>query len=303
MRTAADIMTSKPKTTSTSEVLEDVVRLFLEQGVSSTPVIDISGEMIGMLSELTLVKAYMLHLARMHTGGKIANHTDLLDPVHFVFEDTPMSDVLKEILASPTHRVLVKNKKEKVVGIISPKDLMRALIGQLNPSQNIKEKLKETEEKLRIALEKVQTIEKHLEVYEQTFHETPYMMHAVDKDGKILMANRREHEMLGYNYGELVGKTILDLYAKPMHHEALQGLKKVIETGHHHITYTTLLKKNGTSLRCDISSSAIMSDKGEFISTISVLRPIDSDEMLRILNGIVDDKNGPLAKYLLNKES
>ncbi|MFN9066813.1 MAG: PAS domain S-box protein, partial [Bdellovibrionales bacterium] len=169
------------------------------------------------------------------------------------------------------------------------------------PAQNIKDKLKETEDQLRETLRKVNEIEKYLEVYEKTFHETPYMMHAVNEKGEILMANKREHDMLGYQMGELRGKTIYDIYSKSVHHEATQGLKKVVETGTHQMTYTTLVKKDGSPLRCDIASSAIFGDNGKFISTVSVLRPIDSDELLRILNGIVDDKNGPLARYMIKE--
>jgi hypothetical protein len=54
-------------------------------------------------------------------------------------------------------------------------------------------------------------------------------------------------------------------------------------------------------LRCDIASSAIYNSEGSFISTISVLRPMDPEEMLRTLNGIVNDSNGPLSKYVSNK--
>lgn len=299
MRTAHDIMTPKLKMILSSDSLEDTIKTYLEQGITTSPVMTPQQEPLGMLSELKLTKAYMIHRSKNQGAGKIANHPDLLDPICTVDEDAPLSEVLKEMINTPTHRVLVKNKKGTLVGIISPKDMMRAMIGQANPAQNIKEKLKETEEQLKVTLRKVKEIEKHLEIYEKTFHETPYMMHAVNEKGDILMANKREHDMLGYKMGELSTKTIYDIYAKSVHHEATQGLKKVIETGVHQMTYTTLMKKNGTPLRCDIASSAIFGDDGKFISTISVLRPIDSDELLRILNGIVDEKGGLLSKFLM----
>ena len=90
----------------------------------------------------------------------------------------------------------------------------------------------------------------------------------------------------------------LDIYSQALHPEAVGGLKKVMETGSHHLTYTSLQKKDGSHVCCDIATSALFDEHKKFMSTISVLRPIDSDEMLRILNGIVDDKNGPLARYL-----
>jgi PAS domain S-box-containing protein len=299
MRTAADLMTPNPKMVQSGASLQEVIELFLDQGITSSPVVNPLGEILGVLSELSLVKAYMIHKAKLHKNDRVGHHIDLLDPVAYVNMHAPIIDVLKEMIWAPTHRLLVKGDKEKIVGIISPKDLMRAMIGKVNPAQNLKEKLIETESKLKESLEKLEETEKHLLVYKNVFHEVPYMMHAVDAEGKILMANKREHDVLGYQDGELVGKTIYDLYAKSMHHEAIQGLKRVMEAGHHHMTYTTLLSKTGASIRCDIASSAIRNKHGEFISTISVLRPVDSDEMLRILNGIVNDSSGPLAKYFV----
>ncbi len=298
MRTAADIMTHKPKTIHASDLLSDVMKLFLDQGITSSPVLGNQYEPLGMLSELNLTKAYMLYRSKLQASDKIGHHLELLEPIFSVPEEATLGDVLKEMVNSTTHRLLVKNKSNNIVGIISPKDIMRAMIGQTNVSQNIREKLKETEMLLNETLEKMDKVEKFLEVYEKAFHETPYMMHAVNDQGIVIMANKRHHEMLGYKNGELIGKSIFDIYAKPMHGEAAEGLKKVIKTGHHHVTYTTLLRADGAHLRCDIASSSLHDRNGQFISTISVLRPIDSDEMLRILHGIVDDKNGPLAKYI-----
>ena len=301
MRTATDVMTPNPKMVGSGDCLKDVVALFLDQGITSSPVINPLGEILGILSELSLVKAYMLHKTKLDKSDRVGHHMSLLIPPTFVNTTSTMGEIVKEMILSPTHRLLVRDSKNRTVGIISPKDLMRAMRGEANPSPNIRQKLEETEQQLRHSLKQMKSLEKQLEVYHQAFHEVPYMMHAVDADGKILMANKREHEMLGYKDGELIGKSIFDLYAPSMHDEARRGLKRIIETGHHYITYTTLLRKDGGSVRCDIASSSLQSEKGEFVSTISVLRPVDADELLRILNGIIDDEDGPLTKYANQK--
>ena len=295
---ASDFMTPNPKMIGSGESLLDVIRVFLEEGITSCPIINPLGEILGVLTELGLVKAYMLHQARFKKEDRVGHHIDLLDPVSFVSPESPIIEILTAMIMNPTHRVLVRNRHNKIVGIISPKDLMRATIGVENPAQSMKQRLKQTEALLQASLQEKQSLEQTLEVYQQAFHETPYMMHAVNEKGVILMANKREHEILGYKDGELKNKSMFDLYAKNMHSLAAQGLQEVIEKGHHHITYTTLLSKKGETIRCDISSSAIYDNAGKFLSTISVLRPIDSDEMLRILNGIVDKEGGPLSKYL-----
>lgn len=296
MRTAADLMTPNPKMVGSGESLQDVIKLFLDQGITSSPVINPVGEILGALTELGLVKAYMLHKLKLQKNDRVGHHIDLLDPISYVDIDTPVSETLRAMLASSTHRLLVKSGK-KIVGIISPKDLMRGMLGEANPMQNLREKLKETETQLRESLSTVKNLKENLKVYQRVFHETPYMMHAVDRNGKILMANKREHDALGYNNGELVGKTIFDIYSPAMHKEAQQGLEKIIETGRQNITYTSMIKKDGSTIRCDIISSAIVDSQGKFVSTISALRPIDAEELLRSLHGILSESEGPLSRY------
>ncbi len=290
-------MTPNPKMIGSGESLQDVIQLFLEQGITSCPVMNPLGEVLGVLTELSLVKDYMLHKAKFHKSDKVGHHIELLEPVTYVEQDLPLIEVLRHMIAAPTHRLIVRDAKQKIIGIISPKDLMRAVDGKEHPTQNLRQKLSEAETHLRESLVKINTIEKHLEVYQNVFHETPYIMHAVDIDGKIIMANKREHEMLGYQDGELIGKTIYDLYAESMHEAAARGLKSVAAAGHQNVTYTSLVRKDGTTLRCDIASSSLRDKDGKFLSTISVLRPVDSEELLRILNGVVNAKDSPLSKY------
>lgn len=81
MKTVEDLMTPNPKVILSSQPLTEVVRLFLEKGISSTPVKDSVGEIIGMMT-------------------------------------------------SSTHRILVRDEQLKIIGIISPKDLLRIMLGE-----------------------------------------------------------------------------------------------------------------------------------------------------------------------------
>lgn len=300
MAIAQDLMTSAPKMIQSGDSLQDVIKLFLNLGITSSPVINPLGEILGILTELSLVKCYMLHKAKFHKNDKVGHHIEHLRPVHYINSEASLSDVVREIIASPTNRLLVLNDKKKVVGIISPKDLMRAMLGEVNPSENLRDKLTQAEEKLKSSLEKISDIERHLDVYKKMFHETPYMMHAVDQNGNILMANKRTHDTLGYENGELVGKTMLELYAQQMHGPAEEGLKQLIKDGKPMLAFTTVLKKDGSLLRCDIASTSMRDGNGRFISTISAMRPVDSEDFLKNVTGLVNDKDGPLSKYTQN---
>lgn len=301
MKKASDLMTPNPKMVGSEEPLQEVISLFLSQGITCSPVVTPAGKVLGVLSELALVKAYMLHKAKFTRADKVGHHQELIEPISYVDASAPLVVVLKEMISAPTHRLLVRDQKEKIVGVISPKDLMKAMLGGAAPQKNMKQKLLDTEEQLKESIQKLESLSKRLEVYQQAFHETPYMMHAVDSEGKIIMANKMEHEALGYQDGELIGKSILDIYSSEHHKEALMGLRRVMVTGHHHVTYSTLVKKNGGLLRCDLASSSLSDKDGKFLSTITVLRPVDEDEIMRILTGVVSEE-GPLAEYANTKK-
>jgi PAS domain S-box-containing protein len=301
MRTAIDLMTPNPKMIASGENLHDVVRLFLTLGISTSPVINPMGEILGVLTELALVKAFMLHKAKFHSHDKIGHHIELLAPASYIRTNSSLGEIIKEIINSPTNRLLVKDDRKKIVGIISPKDLMRPMLGETNPSENFKERLHDTEVKLKKSLQELSNIEKNLEVYQRVFQESPYMMHATDAEGLIIMANKREHEVLGYEHNELVGKNILNIYAPAMQQQALQELKKTRLENAPTVLYTTLLNKSGSEIRCDVSTSSIFDASGKFISSISALRPLDTQELIKNLTGIVNDNEGPLATYVQNK--
>lgn len=291
MKYANELMTRNPKMIESSESLHTVVELFLKQGISSSPVISPAGELLGVLTEFSLVKAYMLYKLKFPSNDKIGHHVEMLDQPAFVSTTATLGEVMRELVKSPTRRLLVQDVKNKIVGIISPKDILRVMEGDLTHNVNIRKKLEEAEQKVKELDHKIQDLSKHLNIYQQVFNETPYMVHAVDRVGNIVLANRRVHDVLGYEDQELVGKTIFELYSANMHAEAKRGLERVIEKGFHNIVYTTMKTKDGSSVRVDICSAAIFNNKGEFVSTVSISRPLDSENLLRALNGMIENNS------------
>src|SRR5690606_32795549 len=56
---ARDVMTSNPASVSSQSNVEDVVEFFLQNSFSSAPVLDDSGRVLGQLSELNLMRAFV----------------------------------------------------------------------------------------------------------------------------------------------------------------------------------------------------------------------------------------------------
>ena len=294
-------MTKEVLTIGASDELDEVVKDFVEHGISTIPVLDHMGDVLGLMSELALVSAFIRQSASEEKQARIGHHTDLLaDPV-FVGEETSMAEVVKNLVQSPVKRVLVKNRAEKLVGIISPKDLLTFLVGEGERMKDIRDQLEEANDQLLQMMSKLADIKSVLDQYQKLYENTPIMMHSVDDKGKIIMANRFIHAVLGYEEGELLGKSLADLYSKSCVSEATQGLKWIMDKGYHHNTYTTMIAKDGKRVRVDIASSALRSPSGDFVGTISVSRVIDSDNLLRALHGLLNrEKLGEeeLAQFL-----
>ncbi|MCB0366317.1 MAG: CBS domain-containing protein [Bdellovibrionaceae bacterium] len=293
MKTAKDLMTKDVFTIDAAEELADVVKDFVEHGVSTVPVLDHMGDVLGLMSEMSLVSAFIRQNLGDEKHRRVGHHSEqLADPV-FVVEETPVAEVVKQLIHSPVHRVLVKNKAEKLCGIISPKDLLSFLAGEGDRMKDLRDQLDEANEKLLEMMSELEDVKSVLGQYQKLYENTPIMMHSVDQAGKIIMANKFIHNVLGYDEGEMLGKTLDDLYVKSCLHEARQGLKWIMDKGYHHNTYTSMVGKDGKKVRVDIASSALRSPKGEFIGTISVSRVIDSDNLLRALHGLLNrDKLG-----------
>lgn len=288
MKTAKDIMTTKIRTIQSGDDLKTAMSLFLSNDFHFAPVVSSMGETLGLISELALVKAYLRHHLDPDKNEKINDHKDLIETATYVYEDASLDDVAKALIQSSDHRVLVQSPTtDKLVGIISPRDLLRLLAGEQRNRQSLREELEETKEqalKLAKVLQETLEYKKH---YQNMVESSPNMMHGVDASGKIIVANKKIHDVLGYEPGELIGRDMTELYPKSVHHEAYAGLQKIMETGQHHTTYSSMVTKTGEKIRVDLISSALYRD-GKFLHTLTVARVINSEILLRALHGAMD---------------
>lgn len=278
MKSARSLMTPEPKHIQSGERLLDTIGLFFQNNIHYAPVITPTGEILGLLSEVSLVKAALRHYLDPGKNEKVYAHKDLLDPVVFVQDNDSIDDVVKAIMKSPSKRVLVKDFKDRLCGIISPKDILRFLAGEQHQMIQINDHLKKYEEKTKNLSIKVQTLQDLVHIYREAFDNSPLMMHSLDNRGKIVMANRKIHQELGYEPNELIGKDLRELYPHTMHDLAAQGLESIKRVGFHTTTITQMVKKDGHTFNVDIVSSALKNSEGTFLATISISRPLESSK-------------------------
>lgn len=121
-------MTREPEILLSTVEPEEALKFFMEKRVTSVPVLSPSGGVVGMLTDMIMVKIIIQH-RQTKKVEKIGNYAAQFLPAVFVAKDATMPEIVKGMVQSATQRVLVHDATGKMVGLISPKDLLKILAG------------------------------------------------------------------------------------------------------------------------------------------------------------------------------
>jgi CBS domain-containing protein len=119
--TAQDIMSTKLVTLKVGDTVEDALKALINRKITGLPVVDQKGRMVGVLSDLDLI--------RQLSGGEKTQAFHA--PIQFTKEafslppTAPLETIVKHLLASKFRRIPIVDKKRKLVGIVTRRDLMR----------------------------------------------------------------------------------------------------------------------------------------------------------------------------------
>lgn len=121
---AEDIMNPEPQAIMAYSLLSEAIDIMSENNFSSLPVISSQGHLLGVLSQSDIIQAIQspdcdLEEARVR---EIMNANIFSVKAH-----TLTQEVVQSILENHIHRVLVTDDEEKLLGIISTIDLLKAL--------------------------------------------------------------------------------------------------------------------------------------------------------------------------------
>jgi CBS-domain-containing membrane protein len=151
---AADIMTANPVSISDHASLQELVAVLTERSISGLPVIDAAGRPVGVVTQADVlihdrekceyavpapdVRDWVDLESNPHklrdSGGRImitdpAVVSDIMTPAVFsVSLDTPVRKVIEQLLDMKVHRLFVVDKGGALVGVISPLDVLRAVL-------------------------------------------------------------------------------------------------------------------------------------------------------------------------------
>ena len=147
--TAKDVMSTDVVCVPRDMDLRDLAKMFLEKGFSGAPVVDGSGDLVGVISQTDLLYYHLTRddelvlpsdfyaAARMDgrplpKGFQIEDVNtgtveDVMTPVvHAVGENADVASIAKMMVGKHIHRVIVR-KGRKAIGIISALDVLKAV--------------------------------------------------------------------------------------------------------------------------------------------------------------------------------
>lgn len=137
MRLVSDVMTRKPTAIRQTATVKAALAAMLEMDVRHLPVVNESHELVGMLSDRDLrgLPSGILELDEVLRPGRVdlnARVDDLMSAdVKAVEPDDDLADALELMLEHRISAVPVVSSDQRLLGIVSTSDVLRALHREL----------------------------------------------------------------------------------------------------------------------------------------------------------------------------
>lgn len=277
-------MSAAPITISIYATLELAEKIFAENRFTALPVVDQRESIVGVLTDFILVKLF-LHRASIKSANKsglnLLYFQDKLDPIATIEEDEPITNAFKVMSQSPNHRVFV-TKEGKLSGALSPKDVIPLLAGGEARAPQHSSDMTEAQKRINELLSELESERLQHRNYSSFFDNAPVMMHAVDFNGNLVMANKMLHTMLGYEPNEIIGLPYMELYPYQLRNQVEQSLYLIKTTGYNPLISTMMVKKDKSLLKVEMASM-LRKENGIPVTTISVSRPSELSNILDYL--------------------
>jgi len=259
--------------------LSKVAEFFAQHKLTTVPVVTHEGDIIGVISDFQLLR--LLLRDKAETKKKtVGDYWEELDPVVTIGEEESIVNAFRLMIQSPNHRIYTI-RDGQLTGALSPKDFLLYMAGGRNATAQAIDP--NVQKQIESILKELHDTRKKLSDFQSMFNDSPFLMHSVDMKGKIVAANRMIHFVLGYNEGELVGKTLRQLYPPETYKSALEGLETIASLGFHPLVNAVMVKKDGSIVRVDIATTLKKDSKGSAEATITVGRLSDSYRMVNFL--------------------
>jgi CBS domain-containing protein len=129
---ASDVMVKEVITVTESMPLKDVARMFVEKKITGAPVVNVEGELVGVISETDIIrKTTSIGAWSPNTVGQIMTR-----PAVTVSPDETLQRVCEMMYNRRIHRVVVA-EGPRIKGILTTMDILRAIATNLKGGDNL----------------------------------------------------------------------------------------------------------------------------------------------------------------------
>lgn len=269
-QTVREIMSPVPAVLQTERTLEEARDFLRERKATAAPVVTAAGFPLGVVTQFQLLKCFLKRSQTSPDKNQIGNYLTELEGAVTISEQETVTSAFRALLSAPGRRVFVLGADGKISGFVEAENFYMIFGDSAPPT---KKRLKSDGSLAEIALE------------ERLFGGASCTLHALDFRGRILAANRFIHDLLGYESGELVGKTVKDLYAPPEQEDVMKGLLVLRDTGFASPGNSAFIKKDQTLVKVDLATLVIY-DGGTPVCTVTSGVVSEAPVMLDVLRKI-----------------
>ncbi|WP_211826473.1 CBS domain-containing protein [Kistimonas asteriae] len=124
--TVADCMTRRVVALVPEMEVVEAIRILLKHKITAAPVLDSNHKLVGILSESDCLSATLTSSYYSQDFGLVSEY--MTASVMSAGEEDSVLDVYERFMKQRAVRVPVLDEQGRLVGILSPKDLMRAVL-------------------------------------------------------------------------------------------------------------------------------------------------------------------------------
>jgi CBS domain-containing protein len=123
---AEEVMTRNPLSIGELATLREAALFLTSKDISAAPVINEAGRPVGVISLADIVRC--VHMSEVSDTRLPLTVREVMTPVvYFVRPDTPVTNVIEDLLDCAVHRLFVVDDDEVLIGVISTLDLLQHL--------------------------------------------------------------------------------------------------------------------------------------------------------------------------------
>ena len=123
----SEYMTKKLITFTTDTPINDVINTLLANRITGAPVLDNNGDVVGLIDDKDCLKVIFASAYYNHPVGKETVSDYMSNVMRSISIDSDLMDAANIFVTSPYKRLLIKDHDGKLAGMISRRDVLRAI--------------------------------------------------------------------------------------------------------------------------------------------------------------------------------